>query len=456
MINVTPNPQLSNALKGNASRSTAGKRIYQVWKGSNRFFLGGRLIFGPDVRSLVVTLFLIIAPVVAFCVYVAKPFMHEFAHHAGVSIMVVATAFSFGILVLLLLTSGRDPGIVPRNTHPPEPDEDYETGTSSSDSIGQMPRLRLPRTKDVVVNGVVVKVKYCDTCMLYRPPRCSHCFVCNNCVERFDHHCPWVGQCIGRRNYPFFFLFVSSTTVLCIYVFAISALQIKTSMHKNSYTVLRAMGKSPASIVLMVYTFIAVWFVGGLTMFHLYLIGTNQTTYENFRYRYDNKVNPYDRGICHNFREIFWTAIPPSKNKFRGKVQQEISTVGAAIAKSVEARDMTGPNDRKIASDIEMATKLGWTSMVVDEAYQVSHGRDSNCSKMSMEMKDGFEETCSNSHSFSNEGGDFRGGIHPRWSSWGRKSSSVEITPDIFSLAPGVEGSHIYGGFPSRANSQDA
>ena len=101
--------------------------------------------------------------------------------------------YVFQILVLLLLTSGRDPGIIPRNAHPPEP-EGYD-GTEVG--AGQTPQLRLPRTKDVVVNGITVKVKYCDTCMLYRPPRCSHCSICNNCVERFDHHCPWVGQCIG-------------------------------------------------------------------------------------------------------------------------------------------------------------------------------------------------------------------------------------------------------------------
>lgn len=97
-------------------------------------------------------------------------------------------------ITLLLLASGRDPGIIPRNLHPPEP-ESYEGMTEVRP--GQTPPLRLPRTKDVIVNGISVKIKYCDTCMLYRPPRCSHCSICNNCVYRFDHHCPWVGQCIG-------------------------------------------------------------------------------------------------------------------------------------------------------------------------------------------------------------------------------------------------------------------
>lgn len=102
--------------------------------------------------------------------------------------------FCLQVLVLLLLTSGRDPGIIPRNAHPPEP-EGYDG--SMDVGAGQTPQLRLPRIKEVEVNGMTVKIKYCDTCMLYRPPRCSHCSICNNCVERFDHHCPWVGQCIG-------------------------------------------------------------------------------------------------------------------------------------------------------------------------------------------------------------------------------------------------------------------
>jgi hypothetical protein len=110
------------------------------------------------------------------------------------------TIIFYQVLVLLFSTSGRDPGIIPRNAHPPEP----ESLEGSVDvGAGQTPQLRLPRIKEVEVNGIAVKVKYCDTCMLYRPPRCSHCSICNNCVERFDHHCPWVGQCIGLVSWTF-------------------------------------------------------------------------------------------------------------------------------------------------------------------------------------------------------------------------------------------------------------
>ncbi|KAK9943779.1 hypothetical protein M0R45_009376 [Rubus argutus] len=336
---------------------------------AKKFILGGRLIFGPDARSLLVTLLLIIAPVIIFCIFVAWHLRHEFSsYNAGYAILVVAIVFTIYVLVLLFLTSARDPGIIPRNSHPPEEEFRYDPSVSidvggrpGGGNVGgrQTPSLQFPRTKEVMVHGLPVRVKYCDTCMLYRPPRCSHCSICNNCVERFDHHCPWVGQCIGQCNYRYFFMFVSSATLLCIYVFSISALYIKILMDDNHGTVWKAMKESPASVILMAYCFISLWFVGGLTGFHLYLIGTNQTTYENFRYRADNRINVYNRGCVNNFLEVFCTEVKPSRNNFRAFVEEEMQRPPPLpTAREAEQDDRGGDPRSKVEDDLDIGEDL--------------------------------------------------------------------------------------------------
>ncbi|KAK9110530.1 hypothetical protein Sjap_018590 [Stephania japonica] len=335
------------------------KRVYQAWKGNNRFFLGGRLIFGPDAKSLIVTLLLIIVPAAIFCVFVARHLRHEFeAYNAGYSILVAAIVFTIYVLVLLLITSAQDPGIVPRASHPPEEESQYE---SSFDNSGRRTSgLQIPRIKETQVNGMIVRVKYCDTCMLYRPPRCSHCSICDNCIERFDHHCPWVGQCIGQRNYRYFVLFVSSSAILCIYVFAMSALYIKILMRNFHYSVWESMKESPASVILMIYSFIALWFVGGLTGFHCYLMGTNQTTYENFRSRGDNRLNVYNQGCLNNFQEILCTKTKPSRNNFRAFVQEEMQAMPSGVATQEEPKvdDTVEIPRAKIEDDLEIGGDL--------------------------------------------------------------------------------------------------
>ncbi len=42
---------------------------------------------------------------------------------------------------------------------------------------------------------------------VYQPPNAVHCPECDVCVEGYDHHCPWMGTCIGSRNYAPFLLF---------------------------------------------------------------------------------------------------------------------------------------------------------------------------------------------------------------------------------------------------------
>ncbi|XVF29829.1 hypothetical protein REPUB_Repub16aG0004800 [Reevesia pubescens] len=401
------------------------KRVYEVWKGSNKFILGGRLIFGPDARSLLVTLLLITVPVIIFCVFVARHLRHAFSpYNAGYAILVVAIVFTIYVLILLFLTSARDPGIIPRNSHPPEEEFRYDSSVSAEGGGRQTPGFQFPRTKEVMVNGIHVRVKYCDTCMLYRPPRCSHCSICNNCVERFDHHCPWVGQCIGVRNYRYFFMFVSSATLLCIYVFSTSALYIKVLMDDQHGTVWKAMKESPPSVLLMAYCFISLWFVGGLTGFHLYLIGTNQTTYENFRYRADNRINVYNRGCLNNFLEVFCTKIKPSKNKFQAFVQEEVPRPTLPSTQEAEAEDVGGDTRSKVEDDLEIGEDL----LKISQRRNIEEIDEDICSRGS----NGPPHTTLEVDSIL--GSDHRAPTirsETRHSSWGRRSGSWEIATDV-------------------------
>ncbi|CAL4987731.1 unnamed protein product [Urochloa decumbens] len=314
-----PRSYLSDT-SSSAAASTAAvatHRVYQVWRGKNRFLCGGRLIFGPDASSIVLTVALIMTPLALFVAFVSFRLADLIGKPLGAAVPATAMAVGAFDVVVLVLTSGRDPGIIPRNARPPEPEDSDST---VSPAAAGAPSWSLPPTRDVYVNGTVVKVKYCHTCMLYRPPRCSHCSVCNNCVDRFDHHCPWVGQCIGRRNYRFFFMFISSTTFLCLYVFTFCWVNLYLTSRQLGVGIGRAVADSPVSGFLIGYTFVTAWFVGGLTAFHSYLVCTNQTTYENFRYRYEGKANPFNRGAAANVAEIFFSPIPPSRNDFRAKV----------------------------------------------------------------------------------------------------------------------------------------
>jgi len=77
---------------------------------------------------------------------------------------------------------------------------------------------------------VRLKMKFCPSCHICRPPRSSHCSECDNCVLDFDHHCGFVGNCIGRRNHGSFLSFLSAGALALILVFTQNAIIIWREM----------------------------------------------------------------------------------------------------------------------------------------------------------------------------------------------------------------------------------
>mmetsp|Transcript_5041 Transcript_5041/g.11226 ORF Transcript_5041/g.11226 Transcript_5041/m.11226 type:complete len:296 (+) Transcript_5041:110-997(+) len=61
--------------------------------------------------------------------------------------------------------------------------------------------------------------RFCDRCNVWQPPDGVHCPECNVCVAGYDHHCVWMGTCIGKKNYRQFVRFNLTWLLYVLYAF---------------------------------------------------------------------------------------------------------------------------------------------------------------------------------------------------------------------------------------------
>jgi len=296
------------------------QRKWEVLPGKNQYFCGGRIVMAKQSGIFYLTLFLIAATSLLFFAFDC-PYLFE---KVSIYIPVVSGLTFVFTLSNLFKTSFSDPGIIPRATR----EEAWETerqieiqaGEGSNQGTAYRPP---PRTKEVIVKNQTIKLKYCFSCKIFRPPRASHCSICDNCVERFDHHCPWVGNCVGKRNYRYFYLFLVSLAFHCVFIFSCAITHL-VLLGKDPATVAKsaafveAIKSSPSSVIVIIICFFSVWSIIGLAGFHTYLVTTNLTTNEDIKGSFSSKrnhdnYNPYSTGnFLNNCLEVLCSPLNPS------------------------------------------------------------------------------------------------------------------------------------------------
>ncbi|KAH8921450.1 zf-DHHC-domain-containing protein, partial [Atractiella rhizophila] len=123
----------------------------------------------------------------------------------------------------------------------------------------------------------------CETCETYRPPRCSHCRLCDNCVEHTDHHCTFLNNCIGRRNYTPFIAFLTSAVFLCQYVLALTIyhlVDVSNESEKGGFVV---DWHTIGALIVGILALAACIPIAGLWSYHARLMWRNATTIEMVR-----------------------------------------------------------------------------------------------------------------------------------------------------------------------------
>ncbi|OQS02688.1 hypothetical protein THRCLA_04952, partial [Thraustotheca clavata] len=257
--------------------------FYENWKGNQLFYWQGRVVVSKTQWKNCIGTVLFISAVVGVFIYTA------WLAKLSTTSMVFVGLMYLNSLVWFAWTAFMDPGFVPRH---------YE---------------RLPAAEDE---------RFCTFCEVVKPPRRSHCRVCECCIDQFDHHCPWTGNCVGRRNYRSFIGFLLSLVALDIYMLATITTFAVQYIFSEGHDVHKFLEEFWLIPVLVYITGSTGCLLTAFLVYHLQLITKNMTTNELIRERTranlqsssDEDINRRPSSCSQwrqNWRRFFTSPIPP-------------------------------------------------------------------------------------------------------------------------------------------------
>ncbi|KAI9769404.1 MAG: Eukaryotic peptide chain release factor GTP-binding subunit [Geoglossum simile] len=300
-------PKMQHVPRGNSGRN------YEYHKGNTVFCWGGRWQNTKDRPINVLTGLMVLVPGGLFFGFSA-PWLWR---HVSPAIPI-----SFAYLWLLCVSSFihasvSDPGILPRNQHPLPPPDDSDDPLTLGPPTNDWTMIR-SATAD---RAMEVPTKYCKTCNIWRPPRGHHCRVCDNCVETQDHHCVWLNNCVGRRNYRYFFAFVTSGMLIGLYLCGASLVHVLLYRSQERISFGDAIDRLRIPFAMTIYGVVATSYPVALYGYHLFLMGRGETTREflnSQKFMKRDRHRPFTQGnVIKNWVVVLCRPRPPTYLHFK-------------------------------------------------------------------------------------------------------------------------------------------
>ena len=91
--------------------------------------------------------------------------------------------------------------------------------------------------EDAILGKPREKYSFCKRCGIWKniDKNTYHCFDCDICIEGYDHHCPWTGKCVSKKNINAFYIFlVSILAAFCFFVTGLTHAQHNIYLEKKN------------------------------------------------------------------------------------------------------------------------------------------------------------------------------------------------------------------------------
>ncbi|EAX85480.1 DHHC zinc finger domain containing protein [Trichomonas vaginalis G3] len=148
---------------------------------------------------------------------------------------------------------------------------------------------------------------YCEKCEHHCLLRCSHCSACCACILRRDHHCIWLGQCVGQNNHAHFYIYIFLESINCIasLIFTLKGLFYRFKYHNKNYNGFLLIYLLPWAIYCSGLSFLI--FLEQTNNILNNLTGWEVARWNNVSYLkgFPYKKSPFDKGVVKNVKEFF-------------------------------------------------------------------------------------------------------------------------------------------------------